>query len=93
MWLRKRTARPVCYEKKGWRDTRTRSHSIRTAARDLRRLADSGLGACVATCKNASAALFTSARASRLALLPQGQVKCSARAPRTLSVGGAPISA
>src|SRR5215203_4555118 len=31
-------------------------------------------GACVAACKNASAALFTSAKISHLALLPQGQV-------------------
>jgi succinate dehydrogenase / fumarate reductase iron-sulfur subunit len=30
-------------------------------------------GACVATCKNASAMLFTSAKISQLALLPQGQ--------------------
>ena len=33
-----------------------------------------GCGACVAACKNASAALFTSAKISHLALLPQGQV-------------------
>jgi succinate dehydrogenase / fumarate reductase iron-sulfur subunit len=32
-------------------------------------------GACVAACKNASAALFTSAKLSHLALLPQGQVE------------------
>ncbi|WP_407483897.1 succinate dehydrogenase/fumarate reductase iron-sulfur subunit [Elizabethkingia meningoseptica] len=32
-----------------------------------------GCGACVATCKNASAALFTSAKISHLALLPQGK--------------------
>jgi succinate dehydrogenase / fumarate reductase iron-sulfur subunit len=32
-------------------------------------------GACVAQCKNASAALFTSAKISHLALLPQGQVE------------------
>jgi succinate dehydrogenase / fumarate reductase iron-sulfur subunit len=36
-------------------------------------------GACVAACKNASAALFTSAKVSHLALLPQGQVERSAR--------------
>src|SRR6476660_139141 len=34
-----------------------------------------GCGACVAACKNASAALFTSAKISHLALLPQGQVE------------------
>jgi succinate dehydrogenase / fumarate reductase iron-sulfur subunit len=32
-------------------------------------------GACVAACKNASAVLFTSAKVSHLALLPQGQVE------------------
>lgn len=34
-----------------------------------------GCGACVASCKNASAALFTSAKITHLALLPQGQVE------------------
>ena len=34
-----------------------------------------GCGACVASCKNASAMLFTSAKVSHLALLPQGQVE------------------
>jgi succinate dehydrogenase / fumarate reductase iron-sulfur subunit len=34
-----------------------------------------GCGACVAACKNASAALFTSAKISHLAQLPQGQVE------------------
>jgi succinate dehydrogenase / fumarate reductase iron-sulfur subunit len=34
-----------------------------------------GCGACVAACKNASAALFTSAKVSHLSLLPQGQVE------------------
>ena len=32
-----------------------------------------GCGACVATCKNASAMLFVSAKVSHLALLPQGE--------------------
>jgi succinate dehydrogenase / fumarate reductase iron-sulfur subunit len=32
-----------------------------------------GCGACVAACKNASAALFTSAKVAHLGLLPQGQ--------------------
>ena len=32
-----------------------------------------GCGACVASCKNASASLFVSAKVSQLALLPQGQ--------------------
>jgi succinate dehydrogenase / fumarate reductase iron-sulfur subunit len=34
-----------------------------------------GCGACVATCPNASAMLFVSAKVSQLALLPQGQVE------------------
>ncbi len=34
-----------------------------------------GCGACVATCKNGSAMLFTSAKVSQMALLPQGQVE------------------
>src|SRR5512142_2014852 len=38
-----------------------------------------GCGACVAACKNASAVLFTSAKVSHLALLPQGQVERYAR--------------
>ena len=38
-----------------------------------------GCGACVAACKNASAALFTSAKISHLAHLPQGQTERSAR--------------
>src|SRR5687767_14251586 len=37
-------------------------------------------GACVAACKNASAALFTAAKVSHLALLPQGQVESRLRA-------------
>ena len=36
-------------------------------------------GACVAACKNASAALFTAAKVSHLALLPQGQIERRAR--------------
>jgi succinate dehydrogenase / fumarate reductase iron-sulfur subunit len=38
-----------------------------------------GCGACVAACKNASAALFTSAKVSHLSLLPQGQVERARR--------------
>ena len=38
-----------------------------------------GCGACVAACKNASAVLFTSAKITHLALLPQGQPERSAR--------------
>ncbi|OFZ18728.1 MAG: fumarate reductase [Bdellovibrionales bacterium GWB1_55_8] len=39
-----------------------------------------GCGACVAACKNASAMLFTSAKISQLALLPQGAVEKDRRA-------------
>lgn len=39
-----------------------------------------GCGACVASCKNASAALFTSAKISHLALLPQGKIEQNQRA-------------
>jgi succinate dehydrogenase / fumarate reductase iron-sulfur subunit len=38
-----------------------------------------GCGACVAACKNASAALFAAAKVSHLALLPQGEVERSTR--------------
>jgi succinate dehydrogenase / fumarate reductase iron-sulfur subunit len=41
-----------------------------------------GCGACVASCKNASADLFTSAKISHLALLPQGQVERAERVER-----------
>jgi succinate dehydrogenase iron-sulfur subunit len=41
-----------------------------------------GCGACVAACKNASAALFTGAKITQLALLPQGQVEASRRVVR-----------
>ena len=39
-----------------------------------------GCGACVASCKNASAMLFVSAKISQLALLPQGEVEADQRA-------------
>ncbi|WP_420319315.1 succinate dehydrogenase/fumarate reductase iron-sulfur subunit [Ekhidna sp.] len=38
-----------------------------------------GCGACVASCKNASAMLFTSAKVSQLSLLPQGKVEAQDR--------------
>jgi succinate dehydrogenase / fumarate reductase iron-sulfur subunit len=38
-----------------------------------------GCGACVAACKNASAMLFTSAKVSQFALLPQGRVEATTR--------------
>jgi succinate dehydrogenase / fumarate reductase iron-sulfur subunit len=39
-----------------------------------------GCGACVATCKNSSAALFTSAKISHLVKLPQGKLEARKRA-------------
>ena len=38
-----------------------------------------GCGACVATCKNASAMLFVGAKVSQYALLPQGRVEAADR--------------
>ena len=38
-----------------------------------------GCGACVAACKNASAMLFTSAKVSQYALLPQGEIEATER--------------
>lgn len=38
-----------------------------------------GCGACVAACKNASAMLFTAAKVSQFALLPQGRVEATER--------------
>ena len=38
-----------------------------------------GCGACVASCKNASAMLFVSAKVSQYALLPQGKVESKQR--------------
>lgn len=39
-----------------------------------------GCGACAATCKNGSAMLFTAAKVSQLALLPQGKIEAKRRA-------------
>ena len=44
-----------------------------------------GCGACVATCKNASASLFVSAKVSQLALLPQGQPEREERVNKMVS--------
>ncbi len=46
-----------------------------TALRSFDAAACIGCGACVAACPNSSAMLFTSAKVSHLALLPQGQVE------------------
>jgi succinate dehydrogenase / fumarate reductase iron-sulfur subunit len=45
-----------------------------------------GCGACVAACPNASAMLFTGAKVSQLALLPQGQPERLLRVRRMVSV-------
>jgi succinate dehydrogenase / fumarate reductase iron-sulfur subunit len=44
-----------------------------------------GCGACVAACKNASAMLFTAAKISQLALLPQGNVERRERAKKMVA--------
>ena len=44
-----------------------------------------GCGACVATCKNASAMLFVAAKVSQFALLPQGQVEAKERVKSMVS--------
>jgi succinate dehydrogenase / fumarate reductase iron-sulfur subunit len=44
-----------------------------------------GCGACVAACPNASAMLFTSAKVSHMALLPQGQVERTTRVQRMVA--------
>jgi succinate dehydrogenase / fumarate reductase iron-sulfur subunit len=44
-----------------------------------------GCGACVASCKNASAMLFVSAKISQFALLPQGKVEAAERAKSMVS--------
>ena len=45
-----------------------------------------GCGACVASCKNASAMLFVSAKVSQFALLPQGQVEAAERVQNMVKV-------
>ncbi|WP_158799772.1 succinate dehydrogenase/fumarate reductase iron-sulfur subunit [Pedobacter sp. L105] len=53
------------------------THEIAEAAFDS--AACIGCGACVATCKNSSAALFTSAKISHLVKLPQGKQEAAKR--------------
>ncbi|MDH5655896.1 MAG: succinate dehydrogenase/fumarate reductase iron-sulfur subunit [Spirochaetia bacterium] len=43
-----------------------------------------GCGACVASCKNASASLFVAAKVSHLALLPQGQIEKKRRVQKMI---------
>lgn len=58
------------------------SHEIAESAFDA--AACIGCGACVATCKNGSAALFTSAKISQFAQLPQGKVERDSRVLKML---------
>ncbi len=58
-------------------------HDVAEAAFDA--AACIGCGACVATCKNASAALFTGAKVSHLALLPQGRPEAAERARKMVA--------
>jgi len=44
-----------------------------------------GCGACVAVCKNASAMLFTAAKVTQLALLPQGDIERKERAKKMVA--------
>lgn len=53
------------------------SHKTAEAAFDS--AACIGCGACVATCKNSSAALFVSAKITHLVLLPQGKIEADER--------------
>lgn len=59
------------------------SHELAEAAFDS--AACIGCGACVATCKNGSAALFTSAKITQLALLPHGKEERNTRALNMLA--------
>ncbi len=54
--------------------------SQETAEKAMDAAACIGCGACVAACPNASAMLFTSAKISQLALLPQGKPEAAKRA-------------
>lgn len=53
-----------------------------TAAEAFNAAACIGCGACVAACPNAAAMLFTSAKVSHLALLPQGESEAARRVKR-----------
>jgi succinate dehydrogenase / fumarate reductase iron-sulfur subunit len=44
-----------------------------------------GCGACVASCKNASAMLFVAAKVSQLAILPQGRAEAERRVLRMVA--------
>ena len=59
------------------------ANSIPVSKKDSEKAFDAaaciGCGACVAACKNASAALFVSAKISQFALLPQGKIEAKER--------------
>ena len=65
------------------------ANSILVAKKDSDRAFDAavciGCGACVAACKNASAMLFTSAKISQFALLPQGRIEAKERVKAMVS--------
>jgi succinate dehydrogenase / fumarate reductase iron-sulfur subunit len=63
----------------GARDANAILISRETIERSMDAAACIACGACVAACKNASAALFTSAKITHLSLLPQGQVERTSR--------------
>ncbi len=56
-----------------------------TAERAMDAAACIGCGACVASCKNASAMLFVAAKVSQLSILPQGQPERNARVEKMVS--------
>ena len=59
--------------------------SQQTAEEAMDAAACIGCGACVAACKNASAMLFTAAKISHLATLPQGDVERGERASKMIA--------
>ncbi len=59
---------------------------LNTAKRAFEAATCIGCGACVAACPNASAMLFTSAKVSQLALLPQGRPESKQRVLNMISV-------
>jgi succinate dehydrogenase / fumarate reductase iron-sulfur subunit len=74
----------------GYTSAKTGSHADANAILVPKPVADQamdaatciGCGACVAACPNASASLFTAAKISHLAFMPQGQVERARRASR-----------
>lgn len=69
----------VSVNTKGASDANTILVSQETSEKAMDAAACIGCGACVAACPNASAMLFTSAKVSQLALLPQGKPEAAKR--------------